>query len=100
GALFPGTEICPVDSGDAAAMAKELGLTDLLVNSTSGGMEGATGLEINIGALREGAAVYDLVYKPRETRLVKEATALGHRASGGLGMLLYQGALSFEIWTG
>ncbi len=100
GRFFPDTVIYPVDSGDAGAMTKELGLTDLLVNSTSGGMEGASGLEINIGALRDGAAVYDLVYKPRETKLVKEAKALGHKAVGGLGMLLYQGALSFEIWTG
>ena len=100
GRFFPDTTIYPVDSGDAGAMTKELGLTDLLVNSTSGGMEGASGLEINIGALKESAAVYDLVYKPRETRLVKEAKALGHKAVGGLGMLLYQGALSFEIWTG
>ena len=100
GRFFPDTTIYPVDSGDAGAMTKELGLTDLLVNSTSGGMEGASGLEINIGALRDGAAVYDLVYKPRETKLVKEAKALGHKAVGGLGMLLYQGALSFEIWTG
>ena len=100
GRFFPDTTIYPVDSGDPGAMTKELGLTDLLVNSTSGGMEGASGLEINIGALRDGAAVYDLVYKPRETKLVKEAKALGHKAVGGLGMLLYQGALSFEIWTG
>ncbi|MCA9810777.1 MAG: shikimate dehydrogenase, partial [Candidatus Dadabacteria bacterium] len=60
GRFFPDTVIYPVDSGDAGAMTKELGLTDLLVNSTSGGMEGASGLEINIGALRESAAVYDL----------------------------------------
>lgn len=98
--LFPGTAIYPVDFGDDSAMTKELGLTDVLVNSTSGGMEGSPDLEINIEALREGAAVYDLVYKPRETKLVKEAKALGHDAVGGLGMLLYQGALSFEIWTG
>ncbi len=100
GRFFPDTVIYPVDSGDEIAMTKELGLTDLLVNSTSGGMEGASVLEINIGALRESAAVYDLVYKPRETKLVKEAKALGRKAVGGLGMLLYQGALSFEIWTG
>jgi shikimate dehydrogenase len=100
GRFFPGTEIYPVGSGDESAMTKELGVTDILVNSTSGGMEGSAGLEINIGALRDGATVYDLVYKPRETKLVKEAKALGHKAVGGLGMLLYQGALSFEIWTG
>jgi len=100
GKHFPNTEIYPVDSGDAVAIAKELGLTDVLVNSTSGGMQGSAELEINIEALRDGAAVYDLVYKPRETSLVKEAKLRGHKAVGGLGMLLYQGALSFEIWTG
>lgn len=100
GRFFPDIEIYPVDSGDESAMTKELGVTDIFVNSTSGGMEGSAGLEINIEALRDGAAVYDLVYKPRETKLVKEAKALGHKAVGGLGMLLYQGALSFEIWTG
>jgi len=41
-----------------------------------------------------------LVYKPRETVLVKNAKQLGLRAAGGLSMLLYQGAESFELWTG
>jgi shikimate dehydrogenase len=50
-------------------------------------------------ALPEQAAVYDLVYNPRETRLVHEAHAAGLPAAGGLGMLLEQAALSFEIWT-
>jgi shikimate dehydrogenase len=44
--------------------------------------------------------VYDLVYKPHETSLIQRAKELGLKASGGLSMLLYQGAESFEIWTG
>jgi shikimate dehydrogenase len=48
----------------------------------------------------EYAAVYDLVYNPRETLLVKRARAAGLRASTGLGMLVEQAALAFECWTG
>jgi shikimate dehydrogenase len=46
------------------------------------------------------AAVYDLVYNPRETLLVKQAKAAGLPATIGLGMLVEQAALSFGIWTG
>ncbi|MBI3763829.1 MAG: shikimate dehydrogenase, partial [Chloroflexi bacterium] len=46
------------------------------------------------------AFVYDLVYHPAETRFVRQARAAGLRASTGLGMLIEQGALSFELWTG
>jgi shikimate dehydrogenase len=46
-----------------------------------------------------GAAVYDLVYNPRETKLVSDACAQGLQAATGLGMLVEQAALSFEIWT-
>jgi shikimate dehydrogenase len=46
------------------------------------------------------AVIYDLVYNPRETKLVREAWAQGLRATTGLGMLIEQAALAFEIWTG
>jgi shikimate dehydrogenase len=46
------------------------------------------------------AFVYDLVYNPPETRLVQQARAAGLRAATGLGMLVEQGLLSFELWTG
>lgn len=45
-------------------------------------------------------AIYDLVYNPRETKLVREARAKGLNATNGLGMLVEQAALAFEIWTG
>jgi shikimate dehydrogenase len=47
-----------------------------------------------------GAFVYDLVYNPPETKFVQEALAAGLRADTGLGMLVEQGALAFEHWTG
>jgi shikimate dehydrogenase len=46
------------------------------------------------------AAIYDLVYNPRQTKLVQEARRQGLQATTGLGMLIEQAALSFEIWTG
>ena len=47
----------------------------------------------------ENAAVYDLVYNPRETLLVKQARIAGLKAVTGLGMLIEQAALAFERWT-
>jgi shikimate dehydrogenase len=47
-----------------------------------------------------GAAVYDLVYQPPETLLVRSARAAGLPAVAGLGMLIEQAALAFERWTG
>ena len=46
------------------------------------------------------AVIYDLVYNPRETQFVRDASAQGLRATTGLGMLIEQAALAFEIWTG
>ena len=46
------------------------------------------------------ADVYDLVYNPRETKFVRDARAQGLQATTGLGMLIEQAALAFEIWTG
>jgi shikimate dehydrogenase len=49
---------------------------------------------------RIGQVVYDLVYNPAHTRLLRQASRAGAQAIGGLGMLVWQGALAFERWTG
>ncbi len=97
---FKDITIEPVALGDEKTIKEILSKADILVNSTSAGMGGKEAVELPLESLKKSAAVYDLVYKPSETRLVTEARRLGHSASGGLSMLLYQGALSFEIWTG
>jgi shikimate dehydrogenase len=50
--------------------------------------------------LSKDTFIYDLVYNPRETKLVKDARAKGLNASTGSGMLIEQAALAFELWTG
>ena len=75
---------------------------DLLINATPVGMKEGDSSLIDKEVLRickGNLSVYDVVYN-RETQLVKDAKELGIPAVGGLGMLLYQGMLSFEIWTG
>jgi hypothetical protein len=47
-----------------------------------------------------GQVVYDLVYNPPQTVLLRQAAEAGAQAIGGLGMLVWQGALAFERWTG
>ncbi len=73
---------------------------DLLVNTTSLGMQGQPPLVISLAALAPHAVVYDIVYKPKETELLKQARAGGHRIVGGMGMLLHQAAPAFELFFG
>jgi shikimate dehydrogenase len=75
----------------------------LIVNCTTVGMkhspsEGQSPLVP--GLIQGGALVYDLVYNPLQTPLLKEAVTVGARVLGGLPMLVYQGAASFQLWTG
>jgi len=50
--------------------------------------------------LREDLTVVDIIYNPAETKLLKAARKVGAKTVNGLGMLIYQGALAFKIWTG
>ena len=82
--------------GDVAPL---VGDADVVVNATPVGQEEEQPL-IPVSALRPGSAVVDLVYHPLETPLVRAAAGAGARAFGGLGMLVHQAALAFEIITG
>ncbi|WP_161882562.1 shikimate dehydrogenase [Deinococcus alpinitundrae] len=75
----------------------------LIVNASSAGLNdpAQTPLpEFDFAALLPTALVYDMVYKPGETRLMREARAAGLRAENGLGMLAQQARLAFVAWTG
>ncbi|MBV9569702.1 MAG: shikimate dehydrogenase [Alphaproteobacteria bacterium] len=79
------------EAADAAA---------LLLNATSGGMAGERNLTISLEPLPKEATVYDLVYNPSETILLKQARERGHKCANGLGMLMHQAVPSFEAFFG
>lgn len=86
-------------------LASLLRETTLLVQSTSATLAGAPDAEgfaarLPLDAMPASAAVIDLVYKPLETTVLRRARERGLRTVDGLGMLLHQGAIAFEIWTG
>jgi shikimate dehydrogenase len=85
--------------------AEALSRADLLVNCTPAGQASAGDSAeeespVPFDAIRPGILVYDLVYVPAETALMKAAKAAGARGVGGLPMLIYQGAASLKLWTG
>ena len=77
------------------------GSVDLLLNATSLGLKAEDSLSMDEAAFafRNARAVYDMIYRPAETPLLKAAKAAGCRVANGLGMLLYQGVKALEIWT-
>lgn len=89
-----------VSAHDLAARDGLLSDCDLLVNATSLGMVGQPPQDIDLTPLKPDAIVYDIVYVPLETMLLKQAAAKGHRTVDGLGMLLHQGAVGFSRWFG
>ncbi len=91
-----------LDLDDPAALCSCLSRSSLLVNATNVGMEpqaDATPLK-DLAGLHSDLFVYDCIYHPKKTRLLKEAEERGCRTGSGLYMLLYQGAEAFTIWTG
>ncbi|EOT43461.1 shikimate dehydrogenase [Enterococcus dispar] len=90
------------DLADGKALNKALGNSKLLVNATDVGMkpnEAQTPIQ-DFSAFHDDLAVYDVIYNPRETKLIQIAKEKGLKTVNGLGMLLYQGTYAFELWTG
>lgn len=73
---------------------------DLLINATSVGLKDPSASPLPEGILPRHATVIDIVYNPAQTKLLRDANAAGLKTLGGLPMLVWQGALAFELWTG
>jgi shikimate dehydrogenase len=88
GTVAPGSSLAPYD---------------VVVNCTSLGMSGSgaeEALPADLSTARPGMLVVDIVYAPERTPLLQAAESAGLPTLGGLPMLIYQGALAFELWTG
>ncbi len=112
----PLIRLCNRDGDKAQALVQEFGAgvqalpwserhaalqgAQLLVNTTSLGMQGQDALDIRLDALPEKAVVSDIVYLPRITPLLAAAQARGNPIAEGLGMLLHQARPAFAAWFG
>lgn len=90
------------DYSEEEVLKREIGESAILVNGTSVGM--APNIDRCIitddSVFRKDLYVFDVIYNPEETLLLRKAKKAGCAVSNGLDMLLYQGAASFELWTG
>jgi shikimate dehydrogenase len=83
-----------------AARSAALDGADILINATSLGMEGEPPLELALDRLPKGALVFDAVYVPLDTALLKAARARRNPVADGLSMLLHQARPAFAAWFG
>lgn len=75
--------------------------TDIVINATSIGLYDADArIALDLNSLRPGMVVADVVFSPPQTRLLREAAARGCRTRDGLGMLVNQGVIGVQYWTG
>ena len=85
-------------SPEASSLIFRQGI-DVLINTTSVGMRPTDPALVSKAFLNRNQVVCDLVYRPNKTRLLSEADAAGAKTVNGMGMLLFQAALAFELWT-
>jgi shikimate dehydrogenase len=88
-----------VTAGAQGALAS-IGPGAILINATSAGLRGSDSAPLDLAALPRPAGVYDMIYNPPRTALLREAASLGLPWANGLSMLVHQGAKALEIWTG
>ena len=72
----------------------------VVINATSAGLKPEDSAPIDLRRLPPGLKVFDMIYNPPQTPLLRQAAALGLAQANGLAMLVHQGARSLEIWTG
>lgn len=89
------------DLADLEQLRRSLADADLLLNTTPVGMSKIPGCLIPDSTyFHPGLVVSDVIYEPKETELLRMAREAGLKTFNGMYMLLYQGAASFELWTG
>ena len=98
--LKPLAKETPLRGFDPANPPANLPLNALVINATSAGLKPSDPLPIDLSVLPRPKGVFDMIYNPPETPLLAQARALGIPAANGLSMLVHQGALALEIWSG
>lgn len=98
-ALSPLAHGIPFHGFVPSAPPADLPAGAVVVNATSAGLRDSDPPPLDLTTLPRPAAVYDMIYNPPETRLLRQAAFLGIPHANGLSMLVHQGAKALEIWT-
>ncbi|MCY8809227.1 shikimate dehydrogenase [Bacillus atrophaeus] len=87
---------------DQETLRAEIASSDILANGTGVGMKPLEGLSVieDVSMLRPDLIVSDVVYNPVKSKLLEQAEEAGCKTINGLGMMVWQGAMAFELWTG
>lgn len=99
-ALAPLARGIPFHGFTPAHPPRDLPADAIVINATSAGLRETDPAPIDLSTLPRPAAVYDMIYNPPMTRLLRQAAFLGIPHANGLSMLVHQGAKALEIWTG
>lgn len=99
-ALAPVAGNIPVRGFAPSEPPRDLPADSLVINATSAGLRADDPVPIDLATLPRPAAVFDMIYNPPQTPLLRAAAALGVPQANGLAMLVHQGAKALEIWTG
>jgi len=91
---------CAISSVSLKNAGGEISSSDIVVNATPVGLEKKDPSSIDPALLRKEQVICDCIYNPAETKLLEAARKKGLKRMNGMGMLIYQGAESFRIWTG
>lgn len=101
-AAVPSCEVQVYDMDDEQKLAEEIADSDIFVNATIVGMKPMEDQSVikDVSVLRPDLVVADIVYNPEETKLLRDAKEAGCTCVGGKGMLVWQGASAFQLFTG
>ncbi len=100
GELAPLAGLTTLRGFDLAAPPATLPAGALVINATSLGLQAGDCAPIDLQQVPAPAAVFDMIYRPPRTALLRQAGELGIACANGLSMLVHQGARALEIWTG
>jgi len=90
----------PLQGFDLAKPPAELPADALVINATALGLKPGDESPIDLSLLPGSPRIFDMIYNPPETPLLRAAASRGLRAANGLAMLVHQGARALELWTG
>ena len=94
------TRKTPLEEFDPAHPPSNLPTDSIVINATSLGLKANDGSPLDLGKIPRPAKVYEMIYRPAQTALLRQASELGIANANGLSMLVHQGAASLELWTG